>query len=117
MGYGCYAEGEVHLKRENEDVVFELLESFKDIDCVHDSENVTDDIIKIGFFAEWGNYHDDDWTELYKSLAPYIQEGFVDFDGDDGYFWRHISKDGKVWREHSGFRAYRTEGVDLGVQT
>lgn len=51
MGYGCYAEGEVHLKRENEDVVFELLESFKDIDCVHDSENVTDDIIKIGFFC------------------------------------------------------------------
>ena len=94
----------------------------------HDIEKVTDETIldMIGQYVdvvevdethpEWkdvsvnayGNYYDDDFTDLLNALKPILRKGTeIRFVGEDSYIWRYISRqDGAYVRDDGSIEDY-----------
>lgn len=34
--------------------------------------------------------------KLFAQIAPYIEDGYIEYQGEDGDLWRYVFKDGKV---------------------
>ena len=64
-----------------------------------------DDEYQIEYFSgeKYGGYEED----LFSLIAPYMNDGYMEFIGEDGYMWRYLFKDGKfkeisatiIWEE------------------
>lgn len=51
------------------------------------------ELLKIDFFN--GEKLGDDF-EIFAQIASYIEDGYIEYQGEDGDLWRYVFKDGKV---------------------
>lgn len=61
-------------------------------------------------FYDSDNYHEDETIEFLNTLAPYVAEGEVNYDGEDGCIWRfRFDPDKQKWVEESATIDYNFE--------
>lgn len=56
-----------------------------------------DDVYYIDYFS--GEKLGSEW-DIFKVLAPYINDGYIEMCGEDGNKWRYVFKDGKCDERH-----------------
>ncbi len=104
MSYYATADGNIRLKNRLPEKQFEelldvLLEVFEEYDTEDDYQKV--------FFGGHIKYDDDIVLETLSNIINNfeIEEGEVDYVGEDSALWRHIFIDGE-WKEQSGKVVY-----------
>ena len=129
MGYDVWIQGEVTLKRDKVDEALTALraKAFEEDDepCdetldelifrfSHEHFEATEDKLRSG---EWSigpvedSHRDvDEAEDLFKLLAPYLNDGTIFFEGEDGDEWSWEIKDGKLGYD----RADQVWGDDKG---
>lgn len=61
-------------------------------------------------FYDSDNYHEDETIEFLNTLAPYVAEGEVNYNGEDGCIWRfRFDPDEQKWVEESATIDYNFE--------
>lgn len=56
--------------------------------------------------SDYRRYDEEDAVALYKQLVPYIVSAEIEFEGEDGTYWKHAFRDGK-WIEQTGEIVYK----------
>ena len=51
------------------------------------------------------SYSEEDFSDLYLKLIPYLKEGYIEFEGEDSSLFKHVFEDGK-WSELRGKIVY-----------
>ena len=104
MSYYATADGNIRLKNRLSEEQFEelldvLLEVFEEYDTEDDYQQV--------FFGGHIKYDDDIVLETLSNIINNfeIEEGEVDYVGEDSALWRHIFIDGE-WKEQNGKVVY-----------
>ena len=104
MSYYATADGNIKLKnrlseKRLEELIDILIEVFEDYDTGDDYQQV--------FFGGHIKYDDDIVLELLSNVTDdyEIEEGEVDYIGEDSALWRHIFVDGE-WKEQNGKVVY-----------
>ena len=104
MSYYATADGNIKLKnrlseKRLEELIDILIEVFEDYDTEDDYQKV--------FFGGHIKYDDDIVLETLSNVIDNfeIEEGEVDYIGEDSALWRHIFIDGE-WKEQSGKVVY-----------
>ena len=119
MGYYASGDGIIILKKGiSTDEVEEILKSY---DHRYEVEiNIEEDKNKqiiLDIVRPHDKWRDDEETELFEIIAPYIESGHIDFEGEEGCYWRYqYNPETKEWDEHSGeiiFGIHEPENKDI----
>lgn len=119
MGYYASGYGQVtlnfnHEDKKNFDIVCEIEDALSDI--------FNADILKSGnksviYLSESGSYHEDDTLEVLNSIANYLEDGRLDYSGEEESVWRFVfMPDTKQWVVESAtidydFESYSDEDM------
>ena len=97
MGYCADVDGSIKVKEAKYvDLVLELLEESEAFEDVSDGGNNAIFVTTYGW-----KYHEEDFPQIYGTIAPYIESADIEFTGDDGEKWKHSFEDGQ-WLEYQG---------------
>lgn len=102
MGYNASGSGLVILKNEVPDDVLALLSSAEFL--VEDTQNGG-----LWLTFEYDKYREDDLVVALKKLAPYVDDGEIDFHGDDNSQWKFEFENGRVYYCEGHIEYYRSE--------
>ena len=82
-----------------------------DLDGIHDWEDeLTFEADGNLDFGDYGSrYHEGSWYELNAFLAPLVEEGTVEFKGEDDAIWRHYFDGKGKWQDQLGTVLYDYE--------
>lgn len=84
-----YADINVRFKvsKENTDVIFPIIKS-------HDLKMFFNEEESVFYHSSYDKCDYDNWEHFANEVAPFVEEGEIDFDGDDDAHWRFIFRDG-----------------------
>lgn len=119
MGYCASGDGIIVLKKGiSTEEAKEILKSY---DHRYEVEiNIEEDENKqvvLDIVRPHDKWRDDEETELFELIAPYIESGHMDFEGEEECYWRYqYNPETKEWDEYSGeivFGIHEPENKDI----
>ncbi len=106
MGYCASGSGSANLKK---GVDIEKLEA----DLLRKGNNLDFDFFasidgEEWFISFWGSekYHEDEVLNFLEALSPSVENGVIEYLGEDGCAWRFIQDQTGSWREENGRVVY-----------
>jgi len=103
MGYYADGGGTVNFRPDVTQDEFKRIEEILDRFDVENDYDDTD-----ASFCLHEKYYEDEWVCLLDELSPFVEDGELCFDGEDGAHWHFIFRNGK-FIEESGKVIYEEE--------
>lgn len=101
MGYYASYDGYIRFKnnpdKETMDCLYNTLDCYS---CKNDSLEVT--------FSGDEKYYENEIYEVLDKIKPFVEEGKLEYHGEDEYYWRFIFKDND-WVEENGEVYYESQ--------
>lgn len=88
MSYYANVDAKIRVTTNNIDIVSTIFAS-------HDFSVDFDPSYNAFYYSSYGNYDDDVWDDLAGEIAPYVEEGEIEFCGEDDSHWRFVFRKGR----------------------
>lgn len=92
MSYYANVDAKIRVSTNNIDIVSTIFSA-------HDFTVDFEESDSCFYYEAYDNYHDDEWDAFADEIAPFIEEGAVEFTGEDDTHWRYTFRKGSYTYE------------------